>query len=70
MWFDKSASDLYFVISTKQNERIWLTRSKYTVEMSICQAENVFLGDELLKKLSYGFRNDLKIFQAVFLHIC
>ena len=32
-------------------------RNKFTMEMSICQAENGFWGDKLVKKLADAFEN-------------
>ena len=55
--FDKSASDLYFLISTTKNKGIDQMCSKITMEMSICQAENGFSLDELVKKFADAFEN-------------
>ena len=48
--FDKSASDLYFLVTKQKNKRKNQMRNKITMEMSICQAENGFSLDELVKK--------------------
>ena len=40
--FDKSASDLYFLVTKQKNKRKNQMRNKITMEMSICQAENGF----------------------------
>ena len=48
--FDKSASDLYFLVTTQKNKGKSQMRNKITMEMSICQAENGFSLDELVKK--------------------
>jgi len=64
--FDKSASDLYSVICTKQNERIFQIRSKYTMEMSIFQAENGFSLDELVKRR--GCQNTFEVEPPIYKH--
>ena len=55
--FDKSASDLYFLITTIKNKGKDQMHNKIITEMSICQAENGFSLDELVKKLADAFKN-------------
>ena len=56
MWkiklFDQNASDLYFLITTTKNKGNNQMHNKFNIKMSICQAENGFSLDELVKKLS------------------
>jgi hypothetical protein len=48
--FDKSASDHYFSVTKQKNKRKNQMYNKTTMEISICQAENGFSLDELVKK--------------------
>ncbi|MBQ9776503.1 MAG: hypothetical protein IJW17_10770, partial [Lentisphaeria bacterium] len=61
--FDKSASDLYFLIPTQKNKGKSQIPDKITMEMSICQAENGFSSDELVKKVADSYEN--KAFAAI-----
>ena len=54
---DKSASGLYFSVTTQKNKRKARIRNKITMKMSICQAENGFSLDELMKKFADAFEN-------------
>jgi hypothetical protein len=54
---DKSASDLYFLVTKQKNKRKNQMRNKITMEMSICQAGKGFSLNELVKKLADAFEN-------------
>ena len=55
--FDKSASDLYFLVPKQKNKKKNQMRNEITMEMSICQAENGFSLDELVKKVADSYKN-------------
>ena len=53
--FDKSVSDFYFLIPTQKNKGKSQMHNKITLEMSICQAENGFSLDELVRKVADAY---------------
>ena len=63
--FDKSASDLYFLVTKQKNKRKDQMHNKITMEMSICQAENGFSLDELVRKVADAYENKVA---GIFLH--
>ena len=48
--FDKSASDLYFLVTKQKNKRQHQIRSKTTMKKPICQAENEIFWGRIGKK--------------------